>query len=69
MVYARAPIGWVAAEDAAGRDAVVAFIAGFVDRHALGFVTDEQLLEEARGEAPAVHEALTRYWVDPRPVR
>ncbi|MDP9022922.1 MAG: hypothetical protein M3N57_09580 [Actinomycetota bacterium] len=69
LVYARAPQGWLAAEEAAGRDELVGFLAGIVDRAGLGFITDRELLAQARDRAPAVAEALQRYWFDPAPVR
>lgn len=68
MVYARAPLAWIVAEERVGRDAVVAFLGAVVGEWGLGSVSDDELLAFAREEAPGIAEALDRFWFDPTPV-
>lgn len=69
LVYGRAPLAWVAAEQAVGRPVVVGFLAEVVERFGLGSVDDDELLAFARSRAPAVAEALEQVWFDPGPLR
>lgn len=68
MVYARAPLAWVAAEERIGRDAVVGFLGDVVERWGLGSVSDDELLAFARERAPEIAAVLERFWFDPAPV-
>ncbi|MBW3562314.1 MAG: hypothetical protein KY437_07435 [Actinobacteria bacterium] len=68
MVYARAPLAWIVAEERIGRDAVVAFLRSVVDRWALDALSDDELLAYAREQRPEIAEVLDRFWFDPAPV-
>lgn len=67
LIYARAPLAWLAAEDALGSEVVVRFIAGLVERYGLGVLSAEQLLEDAAATSPELAQILERYWYDPEP--
>lgn len=68
LIYARAPLAWLAAEDAIGSAAVEAFVAGLVDRYGLDVLSAEQLLDEAAATDADLARILERYWYDPEPV-
>lgn len=68
LVYARAPLGWVAAEAEVGVEAVEAFLAQVVSRYGLTTVGDRQLVEDAFAFDPRLGEVLQRYWLDADPV-
>ena len=68
LVYARAPLAWLAAEEQLGRDRLLAFLAELVDRYALDHVSDDELLDDATAFDPDLGEILQRYWFDPAPV-
>jgi len=68
LVYARGALAWLAAEDTIGREQVVTFVASLVDRFGLGFVSDQQVVAEARAFDQQLGEVLARYWFDPEPV-
>lgn len=68
LVYARGALAWLAAEEAIGRDRIVAFLADLVEQFSLESVTDEQVVEEARTFDPRLADLLARYWFDPAPV-
>jgi hypothetical protein len=68
LVYARAPLAWVVAEDRVGVPGVEAFLAGLVDRYGLGEVSDDSVVEDATTFDPRLGEVLQRYWLDPDPV-
>lgn len=68
LIYARAPLGWLAAEDAIGSDAVQAFVAGLVERYGLGVLSAEELIDDAAAASEGLAETLERYWYDPGPV-
>lgn len=68
MIYARAPLAWVEADEELGAAAVVSFLRELVDRHGLAVVTDEAVIAEATAFAPALGDILQRYWKNPAPV-
>lgn len=68
LLYARAPLGWLAAEDLLGEDVVVRFLAQLVDAYGLGVLSAEELLDEAAMVSPELAEVLERYWYSEEPV-
>lgn len=68
LVYGRAAVAWVLAEQEVGREVVVAFLADVVDRWGLELVSDEELLAYAADRAPAIAAVLERVWLDPEPL-
>ena len=68
LVYARAPLAWLEAEERLGRGAVVRFLAQIVDRYGLDHLSDDELLDTATEFDPELGEVLERYWFDPAPV-
>lgn len=68
LLYARAPLGWLAVEQQIGQDGVTQVLATLVDRAGLGWLTTSEVIaavEEVDLDAAAV---LRRYWTSPDPV-
>ncbi|MBW3618846.1 MAG: hypothetical protein KY461_01260 [Actinobacteria bacterium] len=68
MVYARAPLAWVAAEDELGAEAVEAFLGQVVSRYGLDTVSDRQLVEDAFAFDPELGAILQRAWFTDEPL-
>ena len=68
LVYARAPLAWLAAEDAIGEDAVSAFLAAIVGGYGLDVLSAEELVDEAAAASEELAAVLRRYWYDDEPV-
>lgn len=69
MVYARAPLAWLEAETELGSERVEVFLRGVVERWGLGFVSDDELIAEAQAFDAELGRILTRYWLEPAPLR
>lgn len=65
LVYGRAALGWVVAEDAIGRAGVLEFLHSLVETHGLDEVTDDDVLQAARRFDVDLGAVLERYWVTP----
>lgn len=68
MVYARAPLAWIAAEEAIGVEAVETFLSQVVSRYGLGSVSDRQLAEDAFAFDPELGAILQRSWFTGEPI-
>lgn len=62
LVYGRAPLAWVAAEDALGVAAVETFLADLVAEYGLDRLSDDELLAVAEAAAPRLGAILERWW-------
>ncbi len=69
LVYGWAPTGFVAAEQAAGRDAVLELLRGILDDFEFGAVAIDDVLARARAADPRMERELRRYWLEPVEVR
>ena len=67
LVYGRAPLAFVEAEEALGRAAVVAFLAELVAGHALAELTDDAVLDLAREHDADLGTIIERWWFDGTP--
>jgi hypothetical protein len=67
LVYGRAPLAFVEAEEALGRAAVVAFLADLVAGHALAELTDDAVLDLAREHDADLGTIIERWWFDGTP--
>lgn len=67
LVYARAPLAWVAAEDLLGEEGVAAFIAGLVADHGLDVLTADEVRRRAAARDPRFGDIIERYWYDDAP--
>lgn len=70
LVYARAALAWIAAEQVVGEAAVEAYLRGVVRDHGLGEVTAHDLIERAVGVDERFGQTLSRYWEadEPQPI-
>jgi hypothetical protein len=67
LVYARAPLGLVVAEQRIGRAEVVDFLRRIVARHGLEEVDAATVLAESVDHHPELGEQLERWWFAPSP--
>jgi hypothetical protein len=63
LIYGRAALGWLAAEEEAGRPTVEALIRALVDEHALDDIDGDTIIAMAEQEAPAVADVLRSWWL------
>ncbi|MBW3662249.1 MAG: hypothetical protein KY469_04040 [Actinobacteria bacterium] len=68
MVYARAPLAWLRAEDRLGADRVETFLDEVIERWGLGFVSDDELIDAATVFDADLGAILTRYWLEAAPI-
>lgn len=68
MVYARAPLGWLRAEERLGADRVETFLDEVIERWGLGFVSDDELIDAATAFDADLGAILTRYWLEAAPI-
>jgi hypothetical protein len=68
MVYARAPLGWLRAQERLGVERVEEFLDEVIARWGLGFVSDRELIDAATAFDADLGAILTRYWLDASPI-